>query len=108
MLLKNRLTRFKSRKKIDALFDALGIGDKKDQTAGLLSFGQQQRVAFIRCLCQPMDFLLLDEPVSHLDEANAATMSALLHEEAGRQGAGVIVTSIGKHLPTDYNCVLKL
>ena len=108
VLLKNRLTRFKSRKEIDALFEALGIGDKKDQTAGLLSFGQQQRVAFIRSLCQPMDFLLLDEPVSHLDEANAATMSALLHEEAGRQGAGVIVTSIGKHLPTDYNCVLKL
>ena len=37
MLLKNRLTRFKSRKEIDALFEALGIGDKKDQTAGLLS-----------------------------------------------------------------------
>ena len=108
VLLKNQLTRFKSRREIDALFDALGIGDKKHQAASLLSFGQQQRVAFIRCLCQPMDFLLLDEPVSHLDEANAATMAALLHEEAGRQGTGVIVTSIGKHLPTDYNCVLKL
>ena len=35
-------------------------------------------------------------------------MAALLHEEAGRQGAGVIVTSIGKLLPTDYNYVLKL
>ena len=30
VLLKNQLTRFKSRREIDALFDALGIGDKKN------------------------------------------------------------------------------
>ena len=108
MLLKNQLTRFKSRREIDALFDALGIGDKKNEPTGRLSFGQQQRVAFIRCLCQPMDFILLDEPVSHLDEANAAVMASLLDKEAGTQGAGVIVTSIGKHLDMDYNNVLKL
>ena len=108
VLLKNQLTRFKSRREIDALFDALGIGDKKNEPTGRLSFGQQQRVAFIRCLCQPMDFILLDEPVSHLDEANAAVMASLLDKEAGTQGAGVIVTSIGKHLNMDYNNVLKL
>ena len=108
VLLKNQLTRFKSRREIDALFDALGIGDKKNEPTGRLSFGQQQRVAFIRCLCQPMDFILLDEPVSHLDEANAAVMASLLDKEAGTQGAGVIVTSIGKHLDMDYNNVLKL
>lgn len=55
-----------------------------------------------------MDFILLDEPVSHLDEANAAVMASLLDKEAGTQGAGVIVTSIGKHLDMDYNNVLKL
>lgn len=108
VLLKNQLTRFKSRREIDALFDALGIGNKKNEPTGRLSFGQQQRVAFIRCLCQPMDFILLDEPISHLDEANAAVMASLLDKEAGTQGAGVIVTSIGKHLDMDYNNVLKL
>ena len=75
---------------------------------GKLSFGQQQRVAFIRSLCQPMDFILLDEPISHLDETNAAVMAQLLAEEAGRQGTGILVTSIGKHLEIDYHSILKL
>ena len=69
---------------------------------GKLSFGQQQRVALIRALCQPFDFLFLDEPVSHLDEVNAKNMARVLTEEAMKLGAGIIVTSIGKRLELDY------
>ena len=83
--LKNRLTGHKTRREILALFEAAGIADKADERTGTLSFGQQQRVAFIRCLCQPFDFILLDEPVSHLDENNAQALARLLDEEAGRQ-----------------------
>ena len=82
--------------------------DKKEEKAGKLSFGQQQRVAFVRSLCQPFDFILLDEPISHLDDENAAIMAQLLTEEADRQGAGIIVTSIGKHLPMHYDRVWNL
>lgn len=89
-------------------FERLGIADKWDQKTGRMSFGQQQRVAFIRALCQPFDFIFLDEPVSHLDEGNGRVMSEILKEEAGRQGAGVIVTSIGRHLGLDYDRVLSL
>jgi ABC-type transport system involved in cytochrome c biogenesis ATPase subunit len=63
-------------------------------------------VAFIRCLCQPADFILLDEPVSHLDDENASILARLLAEEAA--GAGIIVTSIGRRLPMDYQRILKL
>ncbi len=35
-----------------------------------MPIGQQQRVAIIRSICQPFDFIVLDEPVSHLDEEN--------------------------------------
>ena len=70
--------------------------------------GQQQRVAFVRGLCQPADFFFLDEPVSHLDDGNGQIMARILKEEAARQGAGVIVTSIGKHLPLEYDRVLSL
>ena len=106
--LKNRLTGHKTRREILALFEAAGIADKADERTGTLSFGQQQRVAFIRCLCQPFDFILLDEPVSHLDENNAQALARLLDEEAGRQGAGILVTSIGKHLPLAYDHTHKL
>jgi len=106
--LKNRLTRHKSKKQILQLFEALGLSDKLHQKVQTLSFGQQQRVAFIRCLCQPFQFILLDEPVSHLDAANAQVMAQLLLEEAQAQQAGVLVTSIGKHLEMDYDLVFNL
>ena len=106
--LKSQLTGWKKKKEILTLLERLGIADKKEEKAGKLSFGQQQRVAFVRSLCQPFDFILLDEPISHLDDENAAIMAQLLTEEADRQGAGIIVTSIGKHLPMHYDRVWNL
>ena len=99
--LKNRLTGFKSRDEIARLFEAMGIADKVDSLASKLSIGQQQRVAIIRRLCQPCDFIMLDEPVSHLDDENNRTVARLITEEATRQGAGVIATSVGYHLKMD-------
>ena len=84
------------------MFYELGIGDKMNGEVGKMSFGQQQRVALIRALCQPFDFMFLDEPISHLDEINAKNMARILTEEAMKQGAGIVVTSIGKHLELDY------
>lgn len=106
--LKNKLTGFQSKKQIKQWFEELGIADKWDQPVGKMSFGQQQRVAFIRALCQPCDFIFLDEPISHLDDGNAQVMSRILMEEMQRQGMGVVVTSIGKHLPLEYGRVLSL
>ena len=106
--LKNRLTNYKKKKEILALFETLGIAEKVNEKAGKLSFGQQQRVAFIRALCQPFDFIFLDEPISHLDDDNGTLMGRMLTEEAERQGAGIIVTSIGKHIELEYNKVMKL
>ena len=86
----------------------LGIADKMDSKIGRMSFGQQQRVALIRSLVQPFDFLLADEPISHLDDNNSRIMGQILMEEARKQGAGVIVTSIGKHIDLDYERTLRL
>lgn len=73
-----------------------------------MSYGQQQRVALIRALVQPFDFILLDEPISHLDDANARVMGEIVMEEGRRQGAGIIMTSIGKHIDLDYDKILRL
>lgn len=106
--LKNNLTHYKTEKEIVEWFVRLGIGDKLNECIGRMSFGQQQRVAMIRALCQPMDFLFLDEPVSHLDDENAHVMAELVTQEVQRQGVGIIVTSIGKRLELNYDYVLKL
>ena len=106
--IKNKLTGFKSRAQIDEWFDMLGISDKRDAKVGRMSFGQQQRVAMIRALVQPFDFILADEPISHLDDSNSDIMGKILMEEAKMQGAGVIITSIGKHMNLDYDKNIKL
>lgn len=106
--IKNKLTGFKSKKEILQWFDHLGIAEKTDSPVGLMSFGQQQRVAMIRALVQPFDFLLVDEPISHLDELNSIAMADIMMEEAVRQGAGVIVTSIGKHMDLHYEKIYRL
>ena len=108
MLLKNKLTGFQKKKTIEEWFDRLGIDDKKNALVGQMSFGQQQRVALIRALCQPFDFLFADEPVSHLDDSNSQIMADILQEEVEKQGAGLIVTSIGKRMELPYDAVLRL
>lgn len=106
--IKNKLTGSKTQQDIKTWFERLGIADKWDAKVGRMSFGQQQRVALMRALVQPFDFLLTDEPISHLDDANAHIMGEILMEEVRAQGAGVIVTSIGKHIELEYDCVLQL
>ena len=106
--IKNNLTGFKPRKQIVEWFEALGIGDKLDAKVAHMSFGQQQRVAMIRALVQPFDFLLLDEPISHLDEMNSRVMCDIMLQEVHSQGAGVIVTSIGKHMTLPYDKTYSL
>lgn len=108
VLIKNNLTGYKSREEIINWFEMLGIPDKKDVKIGRMSFGQQQRVALIRSLVQPFDFLVADEPVSHLDDQNASIMGDILMQEVRRQGAGLIVTSIGKHMDLNYDKVVQL
>ena len=106
--IKNKLTGFQKKKQIKEWFDLLGIADKQDTKIGRMSFGQQQRVALIRALCQPFDFLFVDEPISHLDDTNSEIMGRIMTAEAQRQGAGIIATSIGKHIELDYSQVFHL
>lgn len=106
--LKNRLTGFQRSKQIDQWFELLGIADRRDTLVARMSFGQQQRVAMIRALCQPFDFIFIDEPISHLDDHNADIMGQLLQSEAQRQGAAIVTTSIGKHLNLNYTKIFKL
>lgn len=98
ILLKNRLTDYHSEQEIKALLEQFGILEKYDAPAGLLSIGQQQRVAIVRAICQPFDFLLLDEPVSHLDRENNLIAAHMLTDAAHARDAAIIATSVGNPL----------
>lgn len=106
--LKNNLTAHCTAKEISDRMERLGIASRSDYPVGKMSIGQQQRVALIRALCQPFDFILLDEPVSHLDDENNRIAAAMVCEEADRQGAGIISTSVGNPLRLPEPKRLKL
>lgn len=106
--IKNRITRTHNIDTIKRWFEELGISDKLNTRADHMSYGQQQRVALIRALCQPFDFLLLDEPISHLDDRNSDIMRDIIQRETMRTGAGIIATSIGKRINLEYDKCLQL
>lgn len=108
VLLKNRLTDYCSEADIRLMFQQLAIDNRADVVAGRLSIGQQQRVAIIRALVQPFDFLLLDEPVSHLDARNNEVVAQMIAAEARKRGASIIATSVGNHLSISDFKMLRL
>jgi ABC-type lipoprotein export system ATPase subunit len=101
--LKNSVTHHQSAQRIDALSSTLGIQPFLHKKAGILSFGQQQRVAILRALCQPFDFLLADECFSHIDRKNRGIAYEVIQQECKEQGAGLILTSLDnmENLDTD-------
>lgn len=98
IMIKNELTHTFTRKQILEMLEYLEIGYKENQLASRLSVGQQQRVAIIRSLCQPFDFILLDEPVSHLDARNNLIVAELIAKIARDNDASIITTSVGNPL----------
>ncbi len=79
---------------IAEMADRLCIRSKLKQAAGICSYGEQQRIAIIRALQQPFEYLILDEPFSHLDEANSRKAITLIEEEVGKRNAGIIFADL--------------
>lgn len=108
VMLKSRLTGFAAENEVSDMLQRLGLGGRLHVPCCRLSFGQQQRVAFVRAMSQPCDFILLDEPVSHLDVVNSGIMSDILRERQQKDGVGVIVTSIGYRMLYEYDKIMNL
>lgn len=97
--IKRQLDPFHSQSKIVEMANRLGIGSKLNKLCSTCSYGEQQRIAIIRALQQPYDFLLLDEPFSHLDDNNRSLAMGLMEEEAELRSAAVILVDLK---PVEY------
>jgi putative ABC transport system ATP-binding protein len=93
---------------IDAMAERLGVTHILNQRAGLCSYGEQQRIATIRCLVQPFDWLIMDEPFSHLDYANIVHAATLISEECTKRNAGFILTDLEEDDHFEYTRQLAL
>ena len=108
LALKNSLTHHKSTKEIEAFINRVQLHHKKNRLVKQLSMGQQQRVAILRAICQPFDFILMDEPFSHLDKENIKILTDILNEECKKNDAGLIITSLGEEYFFNYDHFLNL
>lgn len=106
--LKSRLTEHYDRATIEGMAERLGVLGLFHKRAGLMSFGERQRIAIIRALVQPFDIILLDEPFSHLDDQNTAKASTLISEEVNKRGAGAVVASLNKDGFFEYTRTISL
>ena len=95
IMLKNRITTHKSNKEIFQMAHMLNVGDFLHKQCRILSFGQKQRIAIIRALCQPFNFLLADECFSHIDSRHSEMALELILSECKANNAGLILTSLG-------------
>lgn len=92
--IKRILQPYHPKDKIFEMAEKLGIQTKLDKLCSTCSYGEQQRIAIIRSLLQPFDFLLLDEPFSHLDDGNTEKAMALIEEETAIRNAGIILNDL--------------
>lgn len=91
---KRKLNPFHPSEVIYEMATRLGVANKLPQVIKTCSYGEQQRIAIIRSLMQPFDFLLLDEPFSHLDEENRTKAMELLLEECDKRKAAMIFADL--------------
>jgi len=108
LLIKNQLTDFKTESEIKAMLAFLEVDSFWDKKAGLLSYGQRQRVAIVRALLQPFEWLLMDEPFAHLDTENIRKACSLIADACKAQNAGFLLASLGDRYFLEYDFELHL
>ena len=108
ILLKRELSDTPSVSEVELMAEQLGIAPYLNQKAETLSYGQRQRVAIIRALCQPFEMLFLDELFSNLDTDNIKIATEMINKACEKNGAGFILVSLGDEYFFNYDKTLIL
>ena len=89
----NGLSQAESEKRAKLLLEMVGLSDRATHRPGLLSGGEQQRVAIARSVANAPDILLADEPTGNLDPETGETVFQSLQKIVhGTDTAALIVT----------------
>ena len=97
-----------ARPRAEALLRRVGLGERLDHRPGMLSGGEQQRVAVARALVMQPAVLLADEPTGDLDEQSADSLHALLREMHQAFGLTSVIATHNPRLAAACDRVLRL
>jgi lipoprotein-releasing system ATP-binding protein len=90
------------------LLERVGLGDRLDHRPGMLSGGEQQRVAVARALVTQPSLLLADEPTGDLDEATADALHTLLRDMHHEFGLTAVIATHNPRLAAQCDRMLRL
>jgi len=103
-----RVSAADARPRAEALLRRVGLGERLDHRPGMMSGGEQQRVAVSRALVMQPTLLLADEPTGDLDEATADSLHLLLREMHAEFGLTAIIATHNPRLAAQCDRMLRL
>lgn len=96
------------RPRAEELLRRVGLGERLTHRPGMLSGGEQQRVAVARALIMRPKVLLADEPTGDLDEQTADTLHALLRDMHRTYGLTSVIATHNPRLAAACDRILRL
>ena len=103
-----RMPPAESRRRATEMLSRVGLTERLAHRPGMLSGGEQQRVAVARALIMQPAILLADEPTGDLDESAADSLHALLRAMHAEQGLTSIIATHNPRLAAACDRVLRL
>ena len=97
-----------ARPRAQHLLQRVGLGDRLNHRPGMLSGGEQQRVAVSRALVMQPSLLLADEPTGDLDEATADSLHELLRSMHAEFGLTAIIATHNPRLASQCDRTLRV
>ena len=103
-----RVTPREARPRAESVLEQVGLRDRVSHRPGMLSGGEQQRVAVARALVMKPALLLADEPTGDLDEQTAAELHALLRRMHTAHGLTSLIATHNMRLAEACDRVLRM
>jgi lipoprotein-releasing system ATP-binding protein len=97
-----------ARPRAEELLRRVGLADRLTHRPGMLSGGEQQRVAVARALVMRPSILLADEPTGDLDEQTADSLHGLLREMHTAYGLTSLIATHNPRLAASCDRILRL
>jgi lipoprotein-releasing system ATP-binding protein len=97
-----------ARSRATNVLQRLGLHDRLGHRPGMLSGGEQQRVAMARALVTEPTVLLADEPTGDLDERTAEALHALLREMNRERRLSSVIATHNMRLAESCDRILRL
>ena len=103
-----RMPMGEARPRAEELLQRVGLADRLTHVPGMLSGGEQQRVAVARALVMRPAILLADEPTGDLDERTAESLHDLLRDMHRTFGLTSIIATHNPRLASACDRILRL